>query len=140
MFYRKALEEELEGVTNLEGMIDAFENMCAQRSGLFDDMLLIESGNFDYSGETEFYVSLARRYKDSAFAEEFTVLQLDIIYPPVKIGFKNRRILKRHYTSDQTGGSFSRFFQKVRSSPLIAYINENRMQYLRYEITEEESN
>ena len=138
MFYRKMLEDNLIHASTPEACIDAFEIMCRDRSGLFDDMLLFESGNFDYAGEKEFYVSLVRQYKDSAFNDDFTVLRLDLIYPKQKIGFKNKRILKRHFTSDQCGGSFTKFFDKIRNSPVLTYIHENDLQFLRYEITEEE--
>ncbi len=138
MFYRKTLEDNLIGVQSVEGLIDAFEQMCAERSGLFDDMLFFESGNFKYSGKEEYYLSLARQYKDSVFSEDFTVLRLDIIYPAQKISFKNRRLFKRRFTSDKCGGSYSRFFALLRESPLLAHIKESGMQYLRYEISEEE--
>ena len=138
MFYRKTLEDNLIHASTPEACIDAFEIMCRERSGLFDDMLLFESGNFDYAGEKEFYVSLVRQYKDSAFNDDFTVLRLDLIYPKQNIGFKNKRILKRHFTSDQCGGSFTKFFDKIRNSSVLTYIHENDLQFLRYEITEEE--
>lgn len=138
MFFRKTLEDNLIGKPSLEACIDAFEIMCRERGGLFDDMLLFESGNFKDAGHKEFYFSLARQYKDSAFSEDFTVLRLDIIYPEQPVSFKNRRILKRKLTSDQCGGSFSKFFKKVHESPLITYLHEQDLQYLRYEIIEEE--
>ena len=138
MFYRKTLEDNLIQASTPEECIDAFEKMCRERSGLFDDMLLFESGNFDYAGKKEYYFTLMRQYKDSAFNDDFTVLRLDLIYPKQDITFKNRRTLKRHFTSDGCGGSFTKFFDKIRLSPALAYIHKNDLHFLRYEITEEE--
>ena len=112
--------------------------MCRERSGLFDDMLLFESGNFSDAGKKEFYFTLARQYKDSAFLDDFTVLRLDIIFPEQPISLKTRRIFKNKLSSDRCGGSFSRFFAKVTDSALVKYIHENNLQYLRYEIHEED--
>ena len=138
MFFRKTLEDNLIGVSDIDGMIDAFESMCRERSGLFDDLLYLESGNYSYSGKSEYYISLVRQYKDSAFLDDYTALRLDIIYPEIKINFKNRKILKNHFSADHYGGSYTKFFEKVRDSKLIAYVKENRLAYIRYEISEEE--
>ena len=56
------------------------------------------------------------------------------------MNFRTKRILKKYISSDQTGGSYSRFFEKVHKSPLLAYIKENNLQYSRYEILQEETN
>ena len=107
---------------------------------MFDDLVFLESGNFDFSGKKEFYVSLARQYKDSAFTDGFSIIRLDIIYPEIKLSFKNKRSLKKYISSDQTGGSYSLFFKKVRESALLRYIKEQNLQYDRYEILQEETN
>ena len=138
MFYRKTLEDNLIHTDTIEDFVSAFEIMCRERTGLFDDMLLFESGNFSDAGKKEFYFTLARQYNDSAFSDATTLLRLDIIYPEQPISFKTRRILKNKFSSDQCRGSFSRFFEKVLDSSLITYIHENNLQYLRYEIHEEE--
>ncbi|MBR0414847.1 MAG: hypothetical protein IJI67_07240 [Clostridia bacterium] len=140
MFFEKTLSDNLIGATSIDDLIAAFEVMCRERAGLFDDLVFLESGNFNFSGKEEFYISLARQYKDSAFADEFSIIRLDIIYPPIKMSFKTKRILKKYISSDQTGGSYTRFFEKVNKSPLLAYIKENNLQYSRYEILQEETN
>ncbi|MBQ6380064.1 MAG: hypothetical protein IJJ41_00485 [Clostridia bacterium] len=140
MFYEKTLSDNLIGASGIDDLIDAFEMMCRERSGLFDDLVFLESGNFDFSGKKEFYVSLARQYKDSAFTDGFSIIRLDIIYPEIKLSFKNKRSLKKYISSDQTGGSYSLFFKKVRESALLRYIKEQNLQYDRYEILQEETN
>ena len=138
MFFKTDIENYIQGAETVDDMIGAFERMCSHRNSVVDDFLYIESGNFDFSGENEFYLSLVRQYKDNVFSDNFTQTRLDIIFPEQQISFKNRRKLKLYFTSDQCSGSFRKFFARVRESSLLEYIKSNHLTVRRYEISEDE--
>lgn len=138
MFYKIYLEKDLKKGQSIDEMIDIFENMCKHRTSVVDDFLLIESGNFNFDGKTEFYLSLVRQYRENVFADNFTMMRLNIVFPEQNINIKNRRKLKIHFYSDQCSGSFSKFFERLRKSALLKYLKENDIKILRYEIEEEE--
>lgn len=68
-----------DGMT-LEEMIDAFAEMCKISVGDPDD-LLYETGNFDFTGEKQFYFSLVRQFK-FLDDDEYVQLRLEVTFPP----------------------------------------------------------
>ena len=136
MFFKTDLENYTQGAVTLDDYIDAFEKMCSHRNSVVDDFIYLESGNHDYAGTPEFYVSLVRQYRDNVFSDDETQTRLDIIYAPQQINIKNRRKLKTFVSSDQNHGSFSRCLAKVRASALVEYINAQQLPIQRVEITE----
>ena len=138
MFYKTDLENYIEGAQTLDDCIAAFERMCQHRSSVVDDFLFAESGNYNFSGKNEFYLSLVRQYKDNVFSDRDTQTRLDLVFPEQKIGFRNRKLFKISISSDQKGGSFRGFFHALRDNALLAYLKENNVPLLRYEIEEEE--
>ncbi len=136
MFYRYYLEEYLEGVETVDEMINAFEKMCLHRNCVVDDFVFAQSDNFEDNGTTHFCVSLVRQYRNNVFSENFTQTCLDIFFEVQPMRFANRRILKTKLSSLRMGGSFSMFFCALRESKLLAYIHENNLQVLHFEITE----
>lgn len=68
-----------DGMT-LDEMIDAFAEMCKIPVGEPDD-LLYETGNYDFTGEKRFYISLVRQFQ-FLDEDEYVQLRLDISYAP----------------------------------------------------------
>ena len=139
MFFKRDLEEYTQNANNIDELIEAFEKMCSKRGYVVDDFVFFESGNFDFSGKNEFYFSLVRQYRDNVLVDEYVQTRLEIIFPEQKFGFRQRKLLNCYFSSDQLGDSFSKFFAKLHSCELLKYIKDNSLEYLRFEIYEEET-
>ena len=138
MFFKSDLENYTKGCSDIDGFIAAFEKMCSHRNSVVDDFIYLDSGNYDYSKNTEFYFSLVRQYKDNVFSDTETQTRLDIIFDEQEMNFKNRRKLKTFISSDQFHGSFSKCISKIRESSTLKYIKDNKLQIRRVEISEHE--
>lgn len=77
------LNNEIAGKNTLQELIDAFESMCQvpiEGTEKEQEMILFETGTFDFTGEPLFYFSLVRQYPNEE--EEFCQIHMDIHYKP----------------------------------------------------------
>lgn len=110
------LKNEIDGKTTLPELVDVFEKMSLiELEGVEadDDMLLFETGTFDFTGENLFYFSLARQFPNGE--DEYFQLHLDICFTPDKINKKFHKTL----WSDEFDHK-AEFFEAVRSSKAYA--------------------
>ena len=120
--YRKLKELVKEGMT-LQELIAAFEEMCGIGVGE-PDLLLFQTGNFNFTGEKLFHFDLVRQFQ-FLDDEEYVQLHLTVLYEPsAKTG-----LLKKIHWGQPEGGTF---FQTVRNS--LAYQTVNDMPIVRVDI------
>lgn len=105
----EALKRAIEGKTTLPELVDAFESTC--RAYLWtpddeDDLLLFETGNYNFTGTPTFQFSLTRQIPDGN--GEYLQLRLTAHYPKHPLGLLLYRTVWSHRTPD--------FFTTVRTS------------------------
>lgn len=61
----------------LKDIVDVFEHMC--QIPVEDDMILFETGTFDFTGEAFFYFSLVRQFPHD---DEYDQIHVDVLYQP----------------------------------------------------------
>jgi len=82
------LQESVSEESSLDGILSAFEAMCAEEvsysGGIYGDyeVLLFESGTYDFTGEPLFWFSLSRMVPDGI--GEYEQLQVNVLYEPSK--------------------------------------------------------
>lgn len=79
----EVLNNAIAGKNTLEELIAAFESMCKvpiEGTEKEQEMILFETGTFDFTGEPLFYFSLVRQYPNEE--EEFCQIHMDIHYKP----------------------------------------------------------
>lgn len=76
----KFLQERITKDTSLESIVATFEQMCS--ISVKGDMILFETGTFDFSGEENFYFSMVRQFPNDE--EEFYQLHVDVLYEPTE--------------------------------------------------------
>ena len=78
----RTLRDSVREDMDLDELIDAFRQMCAEDVGDPDD-LLFETGVYRFTGEKKFHFSLVRQFKFMD-ADEYVQLRLDITAEPPK--------------------------------------------------------
>ncbi len=66
------------GKLSLNQLVELFEKMC--QISLDNDMILFETGTFDFTGQPLFYFSLVRQYPNDD--EEYFQIHMDVLYQP----------------------------------------------------------
>lgn len=100
------LKDKIKPGMMLPELVDIFEEMC--RIPIQDDVqIFLETGAFDFTGETKFYFSLTRQYPNGE--DEYFQLQMDVLFP---LTDKNKHLNDTTWDSDVEGD----FFRCVRSS------------------------
>ena len=72
------LENNITKESSLRDIIDIFEQMC--QMPINDDMLLFETGTYDFTGEDLFYFSLVRQFPNGQ--DEYYQVHVDVQYTP----------------------------------------------------------
>jgi hypothetical protein len=112
--------------------INGFEKFCNEvNSGDNEEVCFFEIGNYDFSGEKELYFSLVRQYK--AYPDdEYTQVHLDIIFEPIK-GIKGNTVWSDEFDN------YEEFFNAVKSSEMLKYINDDNLNPKRIDIYADET-
>lgn len=103
----KCLKTETGRKKKLEKLVDAFKNMCKISTDSEEEMLLFETGIFDFTGEGMFYFSLVRQFPNGE--GEYFQLHLDAMYQPDQ---ENSRFCESIWDEDLE----ENFFDFVRNS------------------------
>lgn len=120
--YRTLRDTVRDGMT-LDDLIDTFENMCDLDVGE-PDMLLFQTGTFDFTGEKLYHFDLVRQF-DFLGGDELVQLHLTVLYEPSS---KLSLLRKIHWGAPEDG----RFFATVRGS--AAYRAVKSLPIVRVEI------
>ena len=118
----EALKRAIAGKTTLPELVDAFESTC--RAYLWtpddeDDLLLFESGNYNFTGTPTFQFALTRQIPDGK--GEYLQLRLTVHYPREPFGL----LLYRTVWSNPSMDFFSKVrgslpYKKMKSRPILA--------------------
>ena len=76
MFLLNFLNDNISASNTLDEIIDVFEEMC--QTPIEDDLLLLEYGVYDFTGEDLFYFVLVRQYPDGN--GEYYQLRVNLAY------------------------------------------------------------
>ena len=113
------LKERISETNTLDEIIDAFEEMC--QTPIEDDLLMLEYGVFDWTGEDLFYFELVRQYPDGD--GEYYQLRVSLALAPDH----ECRELEEVLWSDDTDENF---FAYIRKSSGYAYAKNHPIKAL----------
>jgi len=122
-FLRNAITDK----TSVEEMIDLFRQVCFPMNE--EDMLLFETGTYDFTGENLFYFSLTKQVENED-DDEYTQLHLDILYLPDD---ENKAFHKTVWDEDLE----EEFFDYIKKSEAFEYAKHHS--YVKTEIYAEET-
>ena len=80
----KYLQTKISDKSSLEDIVNVFEDMC--KKPIEEDMILLETGTYSFTGEPMFYFSLVRQFPNCE--EEYYQIHVDVLYVPEE-GNKN---------------------------------------------------
>lgn len=115
--YRTLRDTVRDGMT-LDELIDTFEKMCDLDVGE-PDMLLFQTGTFDFTGEKLYHFDLVRQF-DFLGGDELVQLHLTVLYEPSP---KLALLRKIHWGEPEDGNFFSivrrsRAYHAVKALPI----------------------
>ncbi len=119
------LKNKITNDSSLSSIVDTFEEMC--HIPLEEDLLLFETGTYDFTGEQQFYFSLVRQFPhEDEDNDEYYQLHVDVLYPPSQ---KNEKFRKATWNMDIEGS----IFDFIRESEVFRTIKDDK--YSRIDIS-----
>lgn len=110
----------------LKDIIDIFENVCQPMNE--DDMILFETGTYNFTGEELFYFSLVKQVP--AEDDEYCQLHIDVLYEP---NAENRKL----NTTVWDDGLEEDIFDYIRNSEVYNYVQRDN--YIKMDIYVDET-
>lgn len=110
----------------LKDIIDIFENVCQPMNE--DDMILFETGTYNFTGEELFYFSLVKQVP--AEDDEYCQLHIDVLYKP---NAENRKL----NTTVWDDGLEEDIFDYIRNSEVYNYAQRDN--YIKMDIYVDET-
>ena len=111
----------------LENIIDVFEQMC--QFPIDYDMILFETGTYDFTGEPLFQISLVRQIPNDD-DDEFYQLHVDVFYKPTD---ENKVFSEATWNEDIS----ENIFDYIRKSQVFSYAKN--IEYIKTEISLDET-
>lgn len=108
------LNENISKNNTVDEIIDVFEEMC--RISIEDELLLLEYGVYDFTGEELFYFDLVRQYPDGD--GEYYQLRVSLMFTPDK---ENSKLNDTLWSDDVD----ENFFDYIRKSSGYMYAKNN---------------
>ncbi len=99
------LEENINEKMSLSDIVSVFEKMCEEQ--MENDMLLFQTGIYDYTDEPLFYFDLVRQYPNED--EEFYQIHVELSYKP---SAENQKCNESIWNEEIDGD----FFEYIRNS------------------------
>ena len=112
----KFLNDKISVRNTVDEIIDVFEEMC--NTPIQEELLLLEYGVYDFTGEDLFYFDLVRQYPDGD--GEYYQLRVSLMFTPDKETFE----LDDTLWSDDTDENF---FNYIRSSSGYEYVKMHQI-------------
>ena len=112
--YVNYLKERIGDDTPVEEIIDTFEAMC--RMPIDDDMILFETGTFDFTGEPLFYFTLIRQFPNEE--DEFYQICVNLLFAASE---ENGAFSETTWNEELSES----IFDYIRKSPAYAYAKEH---------------
>ena len=120
------LNNNISSDNTIDEIINVFEEMC--KTPIEDDLLLLEYGTYNFTGEKLFYFDLVRQYPDGD--GEYYQLRVSVTFSPDK---ENRK-LNDTFWSDDTEENFFDYIRKS-SGYNYAKVNQNKSVEIRIDQT-----
>ena len=111
------LKKNINDKMSLSEIVDVFEKMCARP--IDNDMLLFETGTYEFSEETYFFFNLVRQFPNED--EEYYQIHVDIMYKPDS---GNQGFQAAVWNEDIEGD----FFDYIRSSKAVEYSSSAKIE------------
>ena len=120
------LNNNISSDNTIDEIINVFEEMC--KTPIEDDLLLLEYGTYNFTGEKLFYFDLVRQYPDGD--GEYYQLRVSVTFSPDK---ENRKLNDTLWSDDTE----ENFFDYIRKSSGYNYakVNQNKSVEIRIDQT-----
>ncbi|MCM1286256.1 MAG: hypothetical protein NC213_07860 [Acetobacter sp.] len=122
----KYLKETITDKMPITDIINIFEEASQPMND--EDMILFETGTFNFIGEEQFYFSLVKQF--SSGDDEYCQVHIDILYEPDS---KN----KKYHSAIWNDDIDENIFDYIRNSEALAYAKDN--EYTQIEIYMDET-
>lgn len=122
----KYLEKNITEKMPIGDIVSVFEKMC--QIPVEDDMILFETGTFNFTGEPLFYFSMVRQFPNDD--EEYFQINVDIRYKPTD----ENKVFQESVWNEELNENI---FDYIRSSQAYAYAKSNK--YFQIEIYMDET-
>lgn len=122
----KYLKETITDKMPITDIVNAFEQASQPMSD--EDMILFETGTFNFTGEKLFYFSLVKQFPGGD--DEYYQVHIDILYEPDS---KNKKFHSAIWNDDIDES----IFDYIRNSKAFAYAKDNK--YAKVEIYMDET-
>ena len=113
------LKDNISSNDTLDEIIDTFEVMC--QTPIEDDVLLLEYGVYDFTGEELFYFDLVRQYPDGE--DEFYQLRVSLAYA---VDEENAKLQDALWSDDTN----ENFFDYIRKSYGYKYAKNKKIEHM----------
>lgn len=110
------LQNNISSNNTVDEIINVFEEMC--KTPIEEDLLLLEYGVYDFTGEELFYYDLVRQYPDGK--GEYVQLRVRLMFSPDE----ENRCLEDTLWSDDTDENF---FDYIRKSSGYEYAKKHKI-------------
>lgn len=118
------LKNKITNETSLSSIVDAFEGMC--QIPIDEDMILFETGTYNFTGKSQFYFSLVRQFPhEDEENDEYYQIHVDVSYVPTH---KNDKFHEATWNIDVEGN----IFEYIRTSEVFGEIKNDK--YINIEI------
>lgn len=115
MNYIEKLENSINENMSLSEIVELFEKFCEEP--INDDMILFETGTFNFTGEELFYFSLSRQFPNDE--EEYYQIHVDVLYKPTD---DNKSFSEAVWNEDIDGN----IFDYIRESKVYELLRNER--------------
>ena len=116
MYLEEKLKAAITEDMTLDEMLDAFKEVCqipVEVEDEDDDILLFETGTYDFTGENLFYFSVTRQFPDGS--DEYYQLHLDVMY---QVTPENKKLSSCSW-SDEIHGDFFDYIKGTKDYSVI---------------------
>lgn len=120
------LKDKITDKMSLEDIVNVFEQMC--NIPIAEDMILFETGTFNFTGEPLFLISLVRQFPNDE--DEYCQIHIDVLYKPTK---ENQKFNKSIWNEDIN----ENIFDYIKKSEVFDYCKDKK--YINIEIYMDET-
>ena len=113
------LNDNISANNTVDEIINVFEEMC--KTPIEDDLLLLEYGVYNFTGERLFYFDLVRQYPDGD--GEYYQIRVSLTFTPDEENAKLYDTLWSDYTDEN-------FFDYIRKSSGYRYVKNNPIKFV----------
>ena len=113
------LNDNISANNTVDEIINVFEEMC--KTPIEDDLLLLEYGVYNFTGERLFYYDLVRQYPDGD--GEYYQIRVSLTFTPDEENAKLYDTLWSDYTDEN-------FFDYIRKSSGYRYVKNNPIKFV----------